>query len=438
MRLRSVLESIVRADAQPNWQGTVPLTSNVILNALGLGDNGTSVTTPEQAMAIAAVARATQILAGGVAGAPREVITTADGKPVVNHRLVFEPHPMMDDFAFWELAMLHMIYEGNFYGLIKFEGPKSKRTIKSITPLNPKSVHPKAVVKGRGAKMQWTDTVYVMTLEDGTQVGLPSDEVFHLAGLGFDGLAGISLLKYARNVLESTNNSDVFANKFYSNGSLMSGVLTTDKRLDETAAEGLKQRWRKKVQGINNAFDIVVLDSATRFEQISLSPQDAQWLEARKFNVHEIARIFGVHPQLLMELSDGVSESGTEMKSADFVAFTLDNWTNRISASASRQILPDGQRLAFHTKQLVQPDMRTRSSAAVMWRKAQVKSINELRQEEGLPALDDPRASDPFYIEPKQTGGAAEPGGNQGEEEQPVPADQEPTGDNPQDNNLED
>lgn len=428
MSTRSALTALFRSQnqqPQPKWQGTQPLTSNVILQALGLNDYNTSVATPEAAMGISAAARATQILAGSVAGAQKVVQDKRTGIVNETHTLIHEPHPMMNEFTFWELVMSNLIYEGNFYAVLQFgPGPKSKRSVVGMTPLDPTTVMPKAVISGTGKNARWTDTLYCTRIGN-EQVGIPADEILHVQGLGFDGLKGISLLTYARRVFESTASSDEFANKFYANGSLMSGILTTDKRLDEKAAEGLKQRWRKKVQGIGNAFDIVVLDSNTKFEQISLSPQDAQWLESRKFNVNEMARIFGVHPTLLMETDS--KDVAPEQKTTDFVAFTLNNWTARIEAACAKSILPDGEKLVILTKQLIQPDMRTRSSASVMWRKAQVKSINELRAEEGLPRIDDERADDPFYIAAAAASGAAAPGTNLGQPEEPVPAAQEPT-----------
>lgn len=435
---RNALNNIVtRAQAQPRWQGAVPLTSNTILSALDIdvGNPHTTVNTPEKGMGIAAAARATAILSGAVAGAPKQVVNRTTGAVTPDSILIDNPHPMMSDFTFWELMMLHLIYQGDFFGLLSFKGPISRVTVSEITPLDPRLVTPTAVVQGHGRSTRWVETVYVADM-DGERVAIPSEEMLHVPGLGFDGLRGISLLSYARRGLEATASSDEFANKFYANGSLMSGILTTDKRLDEKAAEGLKQRWRKKVQGIDNAFDIVVLDSNTKYEPISLSPQDAQWLDARKFNVHEMARWFGVTPQLLMESTAGVATSSSEQSSTDFVSFTLNNWTNRIASAASRSILAPEDKLVFQTSHLIQPDMRTRSSASVMWRTAQVKSINDLRAEEGLPRIADTRADDVFYVSDAQASGAAVPGANQGKPSQPVPAKQEPTVTQPTDNNL--
>lgn len=412
---------------QPKWQGTAPLTGSVIIEGMGLGGGTVSVTNAKAAMGIAAAARATAILTGAVAGVPKTVVD-GHGAEVKDYKLVNSPNPYIDDFQYWEHMMMRLLYNGNFYALKQTPGIM-QTNVEALIPLHPDSVQPKFVTTGSGKTLRIVDILYLVKLKDGETVGLSPDEIFHVAGLGFDGLEGESVLSYARGVFESTASSEEFASKFFSQGSLMSGILTTDKRLDEQAASGLKQRWRRRVQGIQNAFDIVVLDSGTTFKQISINPRDAQWLEARQFNITEIARIYGVHPQLLMESQEGVAGADPEHKSADFVSFTLNNWTNRIASAYQRQLLPADHKLLFHTSRLVQPDERTRSSAAVMWRKAQVKSINDLRLAEGLPPIDDERANDPFYVAETATptGPAAEPGTNQGAPEQPVPAEQDPT-----------
>lgn len=418
------LLNINGAPAVPPWQGTVPLTSNVILQALGLWEtpgNPGQVRTPEEAIGIAAVARATQVLTGAVASAPRTVVADETGEEDEALEDIISS-PLMNTFTLWEQFMLRLLYEGNFYAIKNNFKPISGG-FDGIVPVPGEFVKPHMVIDDvTGA---WKDTVYVVTFPGHEPVGISPEEMFHIPGLGFDGLQGLSVLEYAATTLGTAKASTEFAAKFYGSGSMLSGVLTTDKRLDEKSATGLKERWRQKVQGINNAFDIVVLDSATKFQPVSISPKDAQWIEARQFDVKEIARVFGVHPQLLMETEMGQA-GDPEQKSTDFVTFTLNFWTARICAAVDEQLLPKGKCLRIFTQKLVQPDLRVRSSAAVMWRKAQVKSINEIRIEEGLPKIDDPRADDPFYVEvtATETGPAAEPGTNQGNPEQPVPDEQ--------------
>lgn len=436
MKARDVFARILNLNgnpATPPWQGDVPLTSSTILQALGLWSGATSVTAPAEAMGIAAAARATSILASTVAGASKSIYNRDTGQVDNNNNLLRRPHPLMNEFIFFEQMMLSLIYHGNFYARMQFDGlPGDRAAITSLTPIDARRVTPKAITRGSGARAQWVDILYVVDSDD-DRYGIPADEIFHVAGLGFDGLAGVSLLSYARTVFESGLASETFANKFYGDGLMLSGVLTTDKRLDETAATGLKQRWRERVQGLRNAFDIVVLDSGTTFTPISINPADAQWLESRQFNVAEMARVYGVHPSLLMDTT--MASLDPEALTSDFVAFTLNGWTRRIESAWEQQLLPPTYGARIATQRLVTPNLRTRSSAAVMWRKAQVKSINDLRDEEGLTRVDDARADDPFYITPAAAG-ASVPGTNQGNEPPPPDtATQEPGQQAPGDEN---
>jgi HK97 family phage portal protein len=293
--------------------------------------------------------------------------------------------------------------------------------------LPPQIVKPKAVVSNG----RILDIIYEVRFKgDEDPVGVPADEMFHIKGKGGDWLAGCSIIEHAQRVFSNAVMTDQYAESFYGNGSLLSGVLKTDKRLDEKTAGALKNRWRQKVQGIDNAFDIVVLDSGTDFQPITVNPQDAQFLEARRFNVEEIARMFGVPKELLGE--NGAAPIDPEKAGILFVTFTLSDWKKRIESAASRQILGSSHSASLQFTDLVVADERTRSSAAVMWRTAQILSINELRVREGLPPIEESDADDPMYVAEGKD--ATTPGTNQGKQEQPVPADQapadQPLGDN--------
>lgn len=392
------------------FQGDQPLTSSSILEALkGNGDGANA--TQQEAITIATVNRAASIVAGTVARSRKEIVNSA-GKPMKKTSTwVTQPHSFLSEFHFFELAMMHLMFHGNFYAVID-------RSAKTLTPMDPQSIKVKAVVNGT----RWIDTIYETDLQDGkgntTQVGIPSDDMLHIVGMGFDGLVGHSLIQSGAKVFSNALKTDDYAEKFYGSGSLMSGVLTTDKRLDEKTAEALKQRWRSKVQGIENAFDVVVLDSGTSFHPVTVSPRDAQFLDARRFNVEEIGRLFGVHPSLLGETS--AASATPESAAIDLVTFTIDAWNARISSGFKQAaILGPTNSLVLHADGIITPDERTRSSAAVMWRTAQVKSINEIRAVDGLGPIDNPDADDPmFSIEPQS---ADTPGENQGQAPKPEP-----------------
>jgi HK97 family phage portal protein len=414
-----------RQAGQKPWEGQQPLTGQAIVDFFR-PDGGSKRVSEAQALALSPVYRSAFLLSGSVAAAD-QVILNADDSVVEGESIVSAPNPMIDTFAFWEHAMMSLLFHGNFYAIIQREGG-ANRAIKYLTPLDPTMVEPKVVVRNRAI----VDVIYEVTPKDGPKYGIPADEMFHIKGLGTHWLVGQSVIEHGQRVFSNAMMTDAYAERFYGNGSLMSGVLRTDKRLDEKSAGALKNRWRSKIQGIENAFDIVVLDSGTEFQSITVNPQDAQFIEARRFNVEEIGRMFGIPKELLGEAGI-TSPLDPEQVAITFVQFTLRSWGKRIQSAVNKQLLPEGQKLNLNFNDLILADERTRSSAAVMWRKAQVLSINELRQVQGRAPIDDPDADDPMYM--PESNGATDPGENQGNEEQMTPSDQNPEDESPTDMN---
>jgi HK97 family phage portal protein len=414
------------------WEGTLPLTGSAIADFFNPSGAGVSVS-ESQAMTLAPVFRAVNLIAGSVAGAPRFITDLENGllKDETQSSIINNPNPMLDPFWFWEYAMVSTLFHGNFYAIAVREAGRG--SIKNLTPLDPSMITPKAVIRKTPGtnSLQIIEIVYEVIWKnpDGMaeKLAIPADEIFHIKGLGTNWLEGMSIIEAGARVFSNAVQTDVYAEKFYGNGSLMSGVLTTDKRLDEKSAGALKNRWRQKIQGIENAFDIVVLDSGTGFEPISISPQDAQFLEARRFNVEEIGRMFGIPKELLGE-AGMTSPIDPEKIAISFVQFTLRNWGKRIDAAATKQLLPEAQKMLTVFNDLILADERTRSSAAVMWRKAQILSINEIRIANGKAPLANADADDPMFIPEDLNKDVTLPGGNMGNEEQPVPNEQDPAG----------
>lgn len=392
-----------RRDAVPPWQGSVPLTNEVILSVVG-GNEGVG---KSDLLAIPAAYRALALLSGTFAGMDKYVVSRNTGKQKATS-IVNSPNGLIDEYLFWEHAFMQTACVGDFIAL-KEGSPRAT----SLHPLDPNIIDVKWVVKNN----RIIDKLYVVHPPDGEAYGIPVEQIFHVPGMGFDGLRGVSIVEAASRTIINAKRTEEFAGKLWENGALMSGVLTTDKRIDEASAKALKKRWRDRVQGLSNAFDIAVLDSGTQFTPISLAPQDAQFLEARNFNVNEIARIFGVSPVLLMAEAGGPQAADPEQMTIIFLLFTMRLWTQRFKSAIDTQLLGSSEEVIFNPNELIKPDTRTRSSAAVMWRKAKIKSINEIRADEGLPPLDDPDADDPLADAGSGGDGGQDPGTNDGNEE---------------------
>lgn len=410
----------------------VPLTSTLLLDTLGIGKASTAgqKVTEDTALGLTAYWRAVTLKAGLLATSPVQVKRSADQQLVPN-KLLDNPHPLYTRFEWFELMSMLLELHGDAIGVYERNGGVG--AINAIRPLNPNNVIIGGIYDKRGALV---DRVYkVFASAQARQQGkeyieVPSDEIFHVMGPTKDGLRGMSQIKVHAEAMGTAIATDMYAGKLFGSGSLMSGILTTDKRLTPDQADAIRSRWKQKMTGLSSAHDVAILDNGAKFESLSIPPEDAQFIQARKYGVAEIARITGVPTSLLME-EEGGGVSNPEHKGLEFVRFTMATLGGRFASRFTQDLLPSSQAASFDFGRLAEPDVRTRSSAALMWRNACVKSVNEIRAEEGLSRIEEDWADDPSWVaEPAQAvGDGADPGENVDQPDAPAPDDQVPTAD---------
>lgn len=382
-----------RSEQRTQIAGPQPLTSKMLAEIFAPSSSTAGMTVSEETViGLTAVYRSIALIGGTIARSPFNAHRRSDDVLVAS-RLMQKPNPVHTTFELIELIIAHLLLHGNAY-LLK---EQSQRGVEAVFPLDPSKVTPKWVIDKRTGMRK--DKVFeVRDDSTGEAIGLDKRDLLHIPGLSFDGLEGMAPLRYHREALGTAMAAERFASKFWSNGSLMSGILHTDRRLSEDTATALKDRWKKKVAGIDNAQDIAILDSGAKFQSLTIPPEDAQFLESRSFSVREIARIFGVPPHLLME-TEAASNWGTgiEQQNQGLVLFTLDPWTGRVEGRWSDELLPGTQYSRFDLSRLKEGDTNARWNSHAVARQNKIVSINDVRNAEGLPPIDDPRADDPFF-----------------------------------------
>lgn len=397
-------------------EGPVPLTSTVLLDWLGGKRSAAGVDVSDKtALGVTAFWRGLDALCGTVADCPVHAIRDRDNKDVTP-RLFSEPHPFYTWPEWMYLSMWHRVIYGDAYTL-KVEvsgGDPGSSGVERMLPLNPTKVSPILFIPD--GKRFPTVKMFDVTLEDGQKLLLDTDQVMHIPGLHFNGLKGRGVVEALRDPIGGALATDRFAGLFFGSGTLTSGFLKTEKKLRKEDAEALKERWQAKVAGVERAHEIAVLDSGASYESLTIPPEQAQFLETRNFNVLEMARALGVPPHILYYASDaGVMglASSPEAANTSFVQFSLRGHLGRYEARFTKELLPRGTRAKFNTAALMRGDLRARWGAYLIGRKSLSISVNEIRREEGLTPVDDPRAEDPLW--PGEAPGANMPGGNEGE-----------------------
>jgi len=359
----------------------LPLSSKTLLAWLaGDATNAGVDVTPEKAMRVSAVYRSVALIAGAVAGLPLLVYkaNTRDRQDVPVLRY---PNPDQTAFEFWEYALTSMLLFGNSYSW----RARTQGNSEQLWPIHPGRVTPRWE-KSRGARREFESRkVFDITAGD-TKRTYTSDQILHIPALSYDGLCGMSPIGAARQAVGLALAAEEYGGRFFSGGSLMSGILQTDQRLDEETATRLKQRWQEKLGGLSKAHEVAVIDAGAKFQPLSMPHDDAQFLETRRFQVSEVARLYGVPPHMLMDVEKSTSwGTGIEQQSIGFVQYTLDPWLKRIERRVTKELLnPETQYAEFLVEGLLRGDTKTRYEAYQIAITNRWMSPGEVRDRENL------------------------------------------------------
>src|SRR5574344_1849732 len=286
-------------------------------------------------------------------------------KKAIEHPLYFllhdEPNPDMTSFVFRETLMTHLLLWGNAYAQII---RNVKGEIIALYPLMPDRMTVNRDEKGRLYYEYLTNNDDVPINKE-TTVRLSSTEVLHIPGLGFDGLVGYSPIAMAKNAIGLAIATEEYGAKFFANGAAPSGVLEHPGTIKEPGK--VREAWQSQFGGSANSNKIAVLEEGMKYTPISISPEQAQFLETRKFQINEIARIFRIPPHMVGDLEKS-SFSNIEQQSLEFVKYTLQPWIIRWEQSISRSLLSIEEKrqyfVKFNVARLLRGDYQSRMNGS--------------------------------------------------------------------------
>ena len=258
----------------------------------------------------------------------------------------------MSSFVFRETLMTHLLLWGNAYAQIIRNG---KGEIIALYPLMPNKM---TVSRDEDGQLYYTyqKSQDELPKDGGYTVTLHPTDVLHIPGLGFDGLVGYSPIAMAKNAIGLAIATEEYGSKFFANGAAPSGVLEHPGTIKDPSR--VRESWQQTFGGSANSNKIAVLEEGMKYTPISISPEQAQFLETRKFQINEIARIFRVPPHMVGDLEKS-SFSNIEQQSLEFVKYTLDPWVIRWEQSIHRTLLTaDEKKMYFAEVQRGGPAQR--------------------------------------------------------------------------------
>lgn len=348
---------------------------------------------PAMAMKLTAVFGCVRVLAESVGMLPCFLYQSTDNgrvkapKEKLYSLLYTAPNDYMTPQEFWEYLIASLCLRGNFYAY----KVKALGEVVELLPLLPNSVQPKL-------DENW-NPVYQVTFPDGSCDVLSQDEIWHVRTFTTDSLVGLSPISYARQAIGLGLATEEHGARLFSNGAVSSGVLQTDQTLTDEAYKRLKENFQEQHQGLSNAHKPMILEMGLQWNNISMSAEDAQFLETRKFQLEEICRIFRV-PLHMLQNTDRATFNNIENLGMGFVNYSLVPYLTRIEQRINLGLVNKEKRGQFYAKfnvgALLRGDMKSRYESYATGINWGILSPNECRDLEER----NPREGGDVYLTP--------------------------------------
>ncbi len=322
------------------------------LDGLGVGPSTAGITvTEETAMRSTAVFACVNKIAKSVASLPLPVYERMQPRGKIRAP-TFPLYRVLHDQGNDEMTAMtvrqtiqgHAALRGNGYAEIEWD---NAGRIRGLWPLRPDRTKPVRLDDGS----LWYDTVIPKT---GEGIRLPANRVFHLLGLSGNGLIGYSPVRQAAEALGVNLALVQYGGGFFGNGARPGGIIKVPKDLEMTddAKDRLKNRWEERHQGLTKAHRIAILDEGMDYTQVGIAPEEAQFLEAMKYSVTDIARLFDVPPHMIADL-DRSTNNNIEHQSLEFVVHCLRPWLVQWEQTISMKLLTVRERERYFAEHVV-------------------------------------------------------------------------------------
>jgi HK97 family phage portal protein len=292
--------------------------------------------------------------------------------------------------------MSHLLLWGNAYAQILRNGRGQPI---ALYPLLPNKMEVSRASNGELMYTYRRDSEESRINPSSGTVILRRDEILHIPGLGFDGLIGYSPIAMAKNAIGMSLATEEYGASFFANGANPGGVLEHPGVIKDI--QRVKDSWNSAYQGSGNAHRIAVLEEGMKFQAIGIPPEQAQFLETRKFQINEIARIFRIPPHMVGDLEKS-SFSNIEQQSLEFVKYTLNPWVVRWEQSLQQSLLLPSEKnsifIKFNVDGLLRGDYQSRMNGYAVGRQNGWLSANDIRELEDMNRIPAEEGGDLYLV----------------------------------------
>jgi HK97 family phage portal protein len=289
-----------------------------------------------------------------------------------------QPNPIMTSLELRELLMGYLCLRGNAFCLIEREAGE----VVALWPLHPDRVT--VEVDGR-------ELIYTYQNPDGPEKKYRMVDILHIRGLSSDGIIGYSPLALLRDSFGHAKAISDYSANYFKNDATPGGVLSTSHSLSVESVKNLREAWSNGYQGSGKHHKVAILDNDLKWQSVGVSPQDSQLIESQKFSVVEIARVFRVPLNLVMDYERSTYSNVTE-QNRSFLTHTLQPWLERIEQAIHKSLLTEGEKQKYFVEHLTQnflkANTKERFEAYKIAREGGFLSVNEIRQLENMNSVE--------------------------------------------------
>lgn len=300
------------------------------------------------------------------------------------------PNGEMTSFNFREVMMTSLLLYGNAYARIIRD---KAGHVKELWYLKPTQMEVERDSVTKKLKYTYSDD------KDNKSYTYKPEQIFHIVGLGYDGIKGLSPIDQAREAVGLALATEEYGARFFGNGARPGGVLEHPGAVKDP--EKLRESWNKVYQGAKNSNKVAVLEEGMKYHEIGLSPEASQFLETRKYQLNEICRIFRVPPHLVGDLERSTF-SNIEHQSIDFVTHTIRPWLVRWEQAIYKSLLNEQERSLYYAKfnvdGLLRGDFATRTQGYATARQNGWMSVNEIRELEEMNPIPPEKGGDDYLV----------------------------------------
>lgn len=362
------------------------------VSSLGGWDTSSGVdVSPEDALGLTAVFACIRILAESVASLPLHIykrLPNGGKARAVEHPMYAVLHNLanaeMTAFEVREVLMGHVGGWGNAYAEIELD--RGGR-VRGLWPLRPD----KMTVSRENMALTYTYRLPKPDEQGRTQRVFSADRILHIHGLGFDGIQGYSPIQLARQAVGLGLATEEFGARFFGNDARPGMVLQHPGKLGDEAHKRLQKSWQTSHGGLDKSHRVAILEEGLTIKEIGIPPEDAQFLQTRKFQIAEIARLYRIPPHMLADL-DRATFSNIEHQSLEFVIHSLRPWLVRWEQAIQHKLFTENERRQYFAEFLVdgllRGDIKSRYEAYSIGRQNGWLSANDVRELENMNPVD--------------------------------------------------